>query len=121
MSIEHYPEPEVGMVVCVVERTWRGGKPAFIEAPITKVGRKWVMLGNSGAYGRFDKKTWALVGSSGGIYGEVFPSVQEFEDSWALKVAWSGLRSYISTAYVVPHGMTVEKVRQIEAMIKGEL
>ena len=105
----HYPKPEVGMEVFVVEG-WR--KSTEI---IKSVGRKWVTFGRFNK--RFDKETWTIDGGKYVSPGDVYPSEQYYIEELDLVAAWNEL-CRVMRIIRIPNGMTVEKIKEIRKMLE---
>ena len=75
---------------------------------MTKIGRKWAALDN---YERIDVNTLIADGGKYSSPGRCYITREAFEAEQALEEAWHDFQRRVS--YVVPPGMTVERIAQL--------
>ena len=100
----HYPKPEVGMEVFIVDGKYKS------NSIITAVGRKWIYFGKLNQ--RFDKETWKIDGGKYVSPGIVYPSEQYYLEERDLNNAWDELITLVRCIRI-PKNMTVEKIKEI--------
>lgn len=105
---------EVGQKVWI-NMTHGRRDPSLTEAIITKVGRKWVDL-DQHHLGRFDCGTMQLDGGRYGSPGKVYLSPEVFNQEVLTQRLWSELSRRIPSGSP-PEGMTIDKIRQVAALL----
>jgi hypothetical protein len=84
---------------------------------VEKIGRRWVTLSNRRA--RFDAIEMRIDGGENTWSGQVFLTMEEWEQMNKLNEAWSVLRK--TMPLTKPRGMTLAKIEEIQKLLgEGE-
>lgn len=116
MTQTHAQGWQVGMQVFVV----RGDRPSNLRTStetITKIGRKWVTLGEGWADEQFDAETGWLNGKGYSSPGRVWASEDEYRLSLATEQAWTAMKR--DMPWNAPSHLTLDDIQRIRAIIEG--
>ena len=85
------------------------------EMTITKIGRKWLTLGDGWDSVRVDADTMHLDGRGYSSPGDAYLSQEDWESSTELGKQWHEFKNRLP--WSVPKGMTLERLAQIRTLI----
>ena len=104
----------VGDTVWLVWNERRRGVPQ--ESVVSKVGRKWVYIGNG--YYRFDVDTWRVDGGKHMSPVTIYESKEAWEKKVSLENAWCRFAENVRNQYgTVPSGATEEAIEQAAKLL----
>jgi hypothetical protein len=106
---------EVGMEVCVVYTLNVRGDPTPRTETITKVGRKWITLGDDYRQARFDAETMRIDGGTYSSPGRVYANEEDYRSTTLKEKLWQDL--YIRLTSQAPDHFTVDDVKSIRSLV----
>jgi hypothetical protein len=106
----------VGQILWYVPADMRWSKPR--EVTITKIGRKWITLGN---FGRIDIKTLHVDAGAYSSPGRCYLSQEDYETERSADAAWHELREAIGRLYRRPSNLPISAIRQAAALLGIEI
>jgi hypothetical protein len=113
--MDRHPEGwHVGMMVFVVIDKDRNRVSTFYEA-ITKIGRKWITIGEGYKPYRFDAETLFLDGGDYSSPGRVYASERDYLESTERQKAWGEF--YRRLSYECPEHLTLDDIQAIAANV----
>jgi hypothetical protein len=114
--ITHPEGWQVGMEVCVVVTINTRGEPKPRIATVSKIGRRWITLDDSGHKPtRFDAETHYIDGGAYSSPGKVYESEAEYRDTTLTEKMWKDLRSRMP--WTAPEHFTPDDIEKISASI----
>lgn len=116
MAKAHEQGWEVGQTVYVTFHQRYSGQN--YKDTITKVGRKWITVGEGYRAERFDAETRQLDAKGHSSRGQVWPSEAEYIESTEIEKAWRDLVSRLP--YRAPKGMTLADVQKMKETVWGD-
>lgn len=94
-------------LVYVPSEKRRGGPRPIV---VNKIGRQWVYFEGLGLRGRFDKSTLRVDGGGYASPGQVYLTMEEYQQELDLSEAWSELRNK-TQVWLGSEGLTARRVR----------
>ena len=86
---------------------------------ITKIGREYVYVGNSGDRFKVSDDRMRICGPHQNNYGQCYLSKDEFDTEVATEKLWSNFRNSLS--HLRPRGCTIDNIREAAHMLGIEL
>ena len=114
MGVVHSNGWAIGMTVCAVF-TLNRRTPDVRIMEITKVGRRWITIGEGYTATRFDADTMWIDGKGYSSPGKIYPSESEYLAQTETRKAWDALR--LGMPYTPPAGITLEQIASVRALV----
>jgi hypothetical protein len=108
---------EVGMEVCVVYTLNVRGDPTPRTETITKVGRKWITLGDDYRQARFDAETMRIDGGTYSSPGMVYADKEDYLRTSLKEKLWKDFRLRLPDA--APDHFTLGDVENLISLVQS--